>query len=95
MKSGKFTVDFKVQAVEYLKNEGVTLKDAGARFGISPSTLSKWRTQYGAGLFHGSERSKFDAKDGEIRRLSSELRKRELELEILKKATAFFAKELA
>ena len=54
MKSGKFTVDFKVQAVEYLKNEGVTLKDAGARLGIAPSTLSKWRTQYGAGLFHGS-----------------------------------------
>jgi len=37
---------------------------------------------------------KFDAKDGEIRRLSSEMRKREMELEIFKKATAFFAKGL-
>lgn len=41
MKKKKFTVEFKVKAVEYLENNKVTLQEAAKHLGVAVSTLSK------------------------------------------------------
>lgn len=61
--------------------------------GIADSTMSKWNRQYDAGVFNNSGAKVQTSIDKEIARLTAELRKKSMEVEILKKATAFFAKE--
>jgi transposase len=94
MKNKKYPVDFKLKAVEYHQQNNLTYAEAAKSLGIGESTLYKWKIQKGAGLFSGKKLDRYDSRDEEIRRLASELKRSQMEVEILKKATAFFAKEL-
>lgn len=86
--------EFKEQAVRLVRTEGLGIKKAAADLGVSQSALRKWvdasKTQ-GVAAFPGS--GNLSSEERKIRELEKKLRLAEMERDILKKATAFFAKD--
>ena len=87
----KYTDDFKREAVRLL-DEGQTLEEVAADLNVAHSSLSRWKKRFGP-----PSDSPPPTDDEGLRRENSRLRRKirelEEEREILKKATAFFAKE--
>lgn len=86
----KYTSEFKEDAVSLVLEQGYQLKDAAERLGVSKSALGKWVQAKKSALtdtgLSFSERE-------ELIRLRKALKEAQMERDILKKATAFFAKE--
>lgn len=95
MKNKDYPVEYKIKAVEMLKSSGKSQKRVASELGIADSSLSKWRRQYEAGELNDNQlaTNPQSSSDKEIARLTAELKRKTMEVEILKKATAFFAKE--
>lgn len=88
----RYTKEFKVSAVKLVTEQGLKVAKAADDLGISKSALSVWVKQYqqsGMVAFPGS--GKLLPQDEEIQRLRRELRRAEMERDILKKATMYFA----
>jgi transposase len=93
-----FSREFKLEAIRLLEEGKKPAADIARELGIRRNQLYKWkeqRDQQGATVFPGQgRRSNKGSDSGEIARLRSELAKVKEENEILKKAAAFFAREL-
>ena len=81
-----YTDQFKRDAVKLMSEPGYSLAKASKALGVSQGALSAWRT-----ALEPAAQADVDA---ENRRLRKRVRELEMERDILKKATAFFAKEL-
>jgi transposase len=86
MGKANFSDDFKRDAVRQITERGYPVAEVSQRFGVSPHSLYAWKRKY-------SQPSGGDDKDAEIRRLKRELVRITEERDILKKATAYFAKD--
>ena len=93
MKNNNYSVEFKIKAVEMLNESNKSQQQVAKELGVADSSLSKWARQYEAGKFKAVPSKIQSSSDREIARLSAELKRKTMEVEILKKATAFFAKE--
>jgi transposase len=81
---------FKVEALRILAASGRKIDEVAEDLGISRSTLSKWKTHYTqVDLLAGPH----DDVQKELKRLRRENELLRAERDLLKKATAFFAKE--
>jgi transposase len=60
---------------------------------VNPGNLSQWHAKYAPELEACGENATVAELQSEVQRLRKQLRQAELEREILKKATAYFAKE--
>lgn len=90
----RFTREFKVEAVGLITKERLSVAEAARRLGVGQGLLRKWRTQLAGGATHGkAEPGPSAAVEAELRRLRAENERLRMEREILKKATAFFARE--
>lgn len=87
-----FSEEFKRNAVTLSDNSEKSLQEVANEIGIAFSTLCKWRTMYPIAKTNKAEHAK-KFKDPEILKLKKENERLKMENEILKKATAFFAKE--
>lgn len=85
--------DFKRNEVRLVIEEGYTFATAAKAVGVSEQTLQPWRKKFGPPPIPCGENATIDELREENKRLKRELRRAELEREILKKATAYFAKE--
>ena len=86
-----YSREFKVSAVGLVQQQGYTVAQAAKSLGIDAASLRGWLKQ-----FPQDGKPQADSPDGvqaELRRLREENRRLLMEREILKKATAFFAKE--
>jgi transposase-like protein len=93
-KRRRFTAEFKAQAVERLLEGGKGLSEVATELGLSPGQLSAWRNeQPAAGSAEALAARK--AEQAETQRLRREVKRLEEEVEILKKAAAFFARGIA
>jgi len=81
-----YTEQFKRDAVKLMAEPGYSLAKASKALGVSQGALSAWRKTM-------TPVAQADV-DAENRRLRKRVRELEMERDILKKATAFFAKEL-
>jgi transposase len=89
----RFTAEFKAQAVKRLL-EGKGLSEVATELGLSPGQLSTWRNQHlAAGSAEALAARK--AEQAEVQRLKRENKRLEEEVEILRKAAAFFARGIA
>jgi len=91
----RFTQEFKLEAVRLLKQSGRPAAELARELGVPRTRLYKWATQLdtqGAGAFPGSGRQANAA--AELARLKRDLARVTEERDILKKAAAYFAKEL-
>ena len=94
-KKRQYTIEFKLDAVRLVLNEGYSVAKAAERLGISPNNLYKWKEQYEEGrLVPGMKQAQPTPQEAEMRRLREENRQLKLEAEILKKASAYFARQL-
>lgn len=89
-----YTREFKVEAVRRVLEDGLTQRHVAAELGISPNTLASWKKAFlddPEHSFPGHGKEKPD--DAELTRLRRENARLKRELEILKKAAAYFARE--
>jgi transposase len=89
-----FTPEFKAEAVKLVTEQGRSFVEAAHDLDIGESTLRSWRQAIAAGgeqAFPG--RGNPPAHEEELRRLRAENKRLLMERDILKKATAFFARE--
>ena len=95
-KRKRYTEEFKRQAVELLETRDRSGMDVARELGIRQNQLYKWREELkrkGDEAFRGPGRRP-SSQDDEVTRLKRENAHLKDELEILKKAAAYFAKEL-
>ena len=95
MRRRKFSREFKVEAVKLVKDRGVSVAQAGRDLGIHENVLRKWVKEFGSDpvqAFPGHGQMKPEQQ--EIERLRREVNKLRAERDNLKKAAAFFAKEV-
>ena len=90
----KYTREFKEDAVSLVTEKGHKVAEAARNLGIDRRMLGRWIKEYQEDegeAFRGN--GKRAVEQEELRRLRAENKQLKLEREILKKATAFFAKE--
>lgn len=90
-KKRQFTAEFKKEAVALVTEQGYTVAKAAASLGISSKTLHTWVTRER----NRSEGTLCDDERAELKRLRKENKELKIEKEILKKASAFFAKHMS
>ena len=90
-KRRRFTTEFKAEAVKRLLDGGKGLGEVATELGLSPGQLSGWRNEH---LAAGSAEA-LAARKTELQRLKREDERLEEEVEILRKAAAFFARGIA
>src|SRR5690554_6687436 len=82
---------FKEEAVALVREQGYSVPEAAKSLGITPGLLYRWKDKYEAKL---EGRALAESEREELTRLRNENRNLLMEREILKKASAFFAKEM-
>jgi transposase len=89
-----YTSQFKREAVELVEREGVSVAEAARRLGIDQTLLRSWKLKFqeqGDQAFPGAGQR--TAIEEEVRQLREENVRLKMERDILKKATAFFARD--
>jgi transposase len=86
MSKANFSDDFKRDAVHQITDRGYPVAEVSKRLGVSPHSLYAWKKKF-------AQPSGDDDKDAEIRRLKRDLTRVTEERDILKKATAYFARD--
>ncbi len=89
----RFSEEFKHDAVRLVVEEEYTFKAAAKAVGISEKSLRDWHKRLAPPHRPCGEDATIDELREENKRLRKQLKRAELEREILKKATAYFAKE--
>ena len=89
MGKGNFTEDFKLDAIKQITERGYSVADVSKRLGVSAYSLYGWMKRYADAPGVAMR----DDQPAEIRRLKQELARVTEERDILKKATAYFAKD--
>jgi transposase len=91
----QYTKEFKEGAARLVTEQGRTLADAAKSLGVSPWTMSRWvkaAKNEGADAFRGhGQRTPLEKENFELRQKVKQL---EEERAILKKAAAYFAKDI-
>lgn len=94
LKRRVFTLEFKAEVVRHKKAENLTLAECGRKFEVLPKLIQHWEKQYESGdLTLAAGRRTVSPEQAEITRLRADLSRAKMEVSILKKAAAYFAKE--
>ena len=93
MKRRTFTDEFKAEAVAYVLEENQPVTRVAKRLGIGQTNLSRWVKEFQSRTHSTPTPTTLDEKDRRIAELEKQLRKADMEREILKKAMGFLAKE--
>lgn len=91
----QYSAEFKLEAVKRIERTGEAVTKIAEELGVKPTTLQGWVTKYRQSpnaAFPGS--GHLSPEDEKLRKLERENRELKEEIEILKKAAAFFAKNL-
>ena len=89
MGKANFTDEFKLDAIKQITERGYSVADVSRRLVVSTHSLYIWMKRYNAPEKAAAQ----DDQLSEIRRLKQELARVTEERDILKKATAYFAKD--
>src|SRR4051795_8898117 len=87
--------EFKIEAVKLVTEKGYSVAEAARSLDIGDTLLRSWKQAFdkeGLQAFPGH--GNLPAIDAELRHLRAENKRLQLERDILKKATAFFAREV-
>ena len=92
-KRASYTLEFKLEAVRLIQG-GQACSVTAKVLGIPKQTLDNWVRQAAKGKLTGAGAKQVSAEQMELARLRAELARVKMERDILKKATAYFAREL-
>jgi len=87
----QYSKEFKEEAVALVRDQGYSVPEAARSLGIASNMLYRWKERFDAQL-EGKVLSEDER--GELKKLRKEVKTLRMEKEILKKASAFFAKEM-
>src|SRR3990172_4469879 len=89
-----YTKEFREQAVQLVIKQDLTVPEAAKRLSMSGQTLTNWVFKARHGQLAGMDANRKPVTDleAEVSRLKRELAEARMERDILKKATAYFAK---
>ena len=87
----RYTAEFRAEAVKQVVERGYPVREVAMRLGVSPWSLYQWLRAHREA--DGPAAAAAQDAAAEIRRLRSELRRVTEERDILKKATAYVAKQ--
>jgi len=90
----KYSKDFKLDAISLVLDQGYSRSEAARSLDINANMLCRWIKEFQAEdgqAFRGN--GKLTPEQEEIRNLKAQVKRLEMEKDILKKATVFFAKE--
>jgi transposase len=90
----RYTKEFKLDAVSLVIDQGYSRAEAARGLDINANMLGRWVKEHQLGdgqAFRGN--GKLSSEHEEIRKLKTQVKRLEMEKEILKKATVFFAAE--
>ena len=90
-KRRNYTEDFKRDAVALVTEQGYKPSEAARSLGIGANLIRRWKREFEDEATGG--RLSADERE-ELKRLRKEVRMLRMEKEILKKASAYFAKEM-
>ncbi|GLW36064.1 transposase [Actinoplanes regularis] len=96
----KYSEEFRRDAVDLVRSSGRTIRDVGRELGVNHETLRNWIAaakrveQQRAGGAGADSGQLSDTERDELRRLRRKVAELETEKEILRKAAAYFAKEM-
>jgi transposase len=85
--------EFKIAAAKLVRDQGYTIKKAAESLGVSPGSIRSWLQSHAPAISPLSPNASPEQLQRENNRLREENRRLLMEREILKKATAFFARE--
>ena len=94
-KRRKYTLQFKADAARLAMTGGKTIAEVARQFDLNVSVLRSWVRRVEADAGKGPPDALTTAERCELVELRKRLKRVEMERDILKKATAFFAKESA
>lgn len=87
----QYPKEFKAEAVALVLEQGYSVPEAAKSLGVSANLLYRWKQQ-----IEDQQQGQLldDGEREELKRLRKENKELRMEKEILKKASAFFAKEM-
>ena len=90
-----FDANFKLEVAKMVRDQGLRITDVCRSMGVGESAVRRWVRQYDAELQGGTGIGKpLTTEQQRIRQLEAENRALRQDVEILKKASAFFVREL-
>jgi transposase len=92
-KKKKYSREFKLAAVKKVLEQGLSCREVAHSLGINDNLIYYWRKAFEKDGTLEREVHQSPSMQAELNRLREENRQLKMEREILKKATAFFAKE--
>ena len=90
-KRRSFTKEHKAEVVELIRRSGKSVGAVARKLGLTETAVRRWVQQAGIDSGGGPEGALTTAEWEELVRLRDQVKTLEMEREILKKATAFFA----
>ncbi len=93
-KRNQYTKEFKEAAVKLITEQGYQITEAARNLGVNANLLGRWKREMLTGQNGSSSSGNTSTLQSELNLLRRENKRLQMEREILKKAAAFFAKEL-
>ena len=95
MKSPTYTPEFRAEAVKLVLAQGLTLEEAAQRIAMPKGTLANWVSAAKRGTAPKAPPGSHSVAEleAEVAKLRKELAVERMEKDVLKKATAYFARE--
>jgi transposase len=92
----KYSKEFKLDAISLVVDQKFSRAEAARSLDINPNMITRWMKEYeqdsDGQAFRGN--GKLTPEQEEIRQLRAKVRQLEMDKNILKEATVFFAKEM-
>ncbi len=92
-KRRSFTKEYKAEVVALIRKSGKSIGAVSRELGLTETSVRRWVEQADIDSGEGPAGALTTAEREELARLRKQVKTLEMEREILKKATAFFAKE--
>ncbi|MCA9838993.1 MAG: transposase [Trueperaceae bacterium] len=89
----QYTIEFKIDAAKLVEDQGYSVPETSERLGVPSANITRWVRQYRQGkLLPGHKQAQPTEQEAELKRLRAQVKQLEMEVDILKKASAYFAK---
>ena len=92
-KRRKFTAEYKAEVVKLVRESDKGIGQLSRELGLTESSVRNWVKQADVDAGRGREGALTTDEKEELRRLRRDVKRLRMERDILKKATAFFARE--
>ena len=92
--SVRYNEDFKKEVVKAYMAGDKSISQLAVEFNVAKSSVSKWANEYKEECLYTTSTTTESNEAKEIRRLNQILNEKDKEIAFLKKAAAFFAKEI-